>query len=754
MTSMRDDQAQKQVVDVRRDDLGLVRRTALATNAAHDPAEAFEAVLAAICDTASWPIGVWWRIEDRQELHLVPATVVDVSTGPRARDLAAAPRPEPAASAGPVGALATTGAPGVAFWRDPPRTRLDRLARDAGLTVGTAFSVLVDGQVTGVLEFFGPPSAAPDRPLLVTVEEATRQLARVVERDQELQRLQAQSRSTALSLDDTADAVIVAGRDGVVSDWNAPAHDLFGWAADEVVGTRTITELLVPEDLRRLSEPHLFDQVLAEGTTDLPDGHARLTLSRQDGSHVAVSATVWRPGGGHGGLVSVMRPLAPAHRSLLSRGDATARTSAGPRDPVTGLGTREQVLTHLEDRLRVAPRTTVVAAVEIDRLGDVNEQFGLVTGDLTLRAVGQRLAGLVGPAGLVARAGADEFLVVFDQQVDAPDALRRTGWWLLDGFESELEGVDVPLLVGVSVGLAASVQLARPDPHALVRAADGALRSAARHGARRVGLHDPSSTAAVAGPRDLNRDLRTAIAQQQFEVHYQPLVDLARQRPAGAEALVRWRHPRHGWVPPGQFIPEAERAGLIRQIGHQVLAAACHEATTWPIIDGVAPTVNVNVSPVQLDDPGFPEHVLQVLEATGLDPARLTLEMTESAITDDTHGAMDRMLALRQTGIRLSVDDFGAGHSSLGRLQHLPFDQLKIDRFLLRHVTTMDEPLPVLEATARMAHDLGMDVVAEGIETPEQLAAAMRVDCDGAQGYLLARPQTAGQLARFLADSA
>lgn len=753
MTSTRNDQAQQQVVDVRRDDMGLVRRTALATNAAHDPAEAFEAVLAAICDTASWPIGVWWRVEDRQELHLVPATVVDVSNGPKARDLAAAPRPEPAASAGPVGALATTGAPGVAFWRDPPRTRLDRLARDAGLTLGTAFSVLVDGQVTGVLEFFGSPAAAPDRPLLVTVEEAARQLARVVERDQQLQRLQAQSRSTALSLDDTADAVIVAGSDGVISDWNAPARDLFGWTADEVVSARTITELLVPEDLRRLPEPHLFDQVLSDGTTDLPDGHARLTLSRRDGSHVAVSATVWRPGGGHGGLVSVMRPLAPAHRSLMNRGD-TARPPAGPRDPVTGLVTREQVLTHLEDRLRHAPRTTVVAALEIDRLGDVNEQFGLVTGDLTLRAVGQRLAGLVGPAGLVARAGADEFLVVFDQQVDTREALRRTGWWLLDGFESELEGVDVPLLVGVSVGLAAGVQLARPDPHALVRAADGALRSAARHGARRVGLHDPSHAAAVAGPRDINRDLRTAIEQRQFEVHYQPLVDLTRQRPAGAEALVRWRHPRHGMVPPAQFIPEAERGGLIRQIGHQVLAAACRDATTWPTIDGAAPALNVNVSPVQLDDPAFPEHVLQVLDATGLAPTRLTLEMTESAITDDTHGAMDRMLALRQTGIRLSVDDFGAGHSSLGRLQHLPFDQLKIDRFLLRHVRTLDEPLPVLEATARMAHDLGMDVVAEGIETPEQLAAAMRVDCDGAQGYLLARPQTASQLARFLGDRA
>lgn len=745
------------VVDVTRDDLGLIRRTALATNAAHDPAEAFEAVLAAICDTTGWPVGVWWRLEEREELHLVPAGVVDVSTGPRARALAAAPRPEPTTQAGPAGALARTGASGVAFWRDPPRTRLDRLAGDARLGLGAAFVVLAEEQVAAVLEFFGPPTTAPDRPLLVTVEETTRQLARVVERDLQLQRLRSQSRATALALDDTADGVVVAAPDGTITDWNAPAQRLFGWAADDVVDTRHVTELLVPEGLRRLPEPHLFDQVLADESSPLPDDHARLTLQRRDGQQVAVSTTVWQPRDGQGGLVAVLRPLTPSRTSAVASTAApdapASHEPSGPRDPITGLVARDQVLVDVDDRLQERPGSTVVAAVEIDRLGDVNDQFGLVTGDLTLRAVGHRLARLVGTTGLVGRSGADDFLLVLDQEDTSPTALRTTGWELLDAFEAELEGVDVPLAVGVSVGLAAGAQLARPDATALVDAAETALRFAARQGARRVGLHDPASTASVTGLLELNQDLRAAIDGHQFTVHYQPLVDLARQRPSGAEALARWRHPRHGMVPPNQFIPEAERAGLIRQIGRQVLEQACREATRWPAIDGRPPSVNVNVSPVQLDDPAFPEQVEAVLRSTGLAPSRLTLEMTESAVGPDLHGALDRMLALRHSGVQLAVDDFGAGHSSLGRLQHLPFDQLKIDRFLLRHVTTMDEPLPVLEATTRMAHQLGMRVVAEGIETPEQLGAAMRVGCDGAQGYLLARPQTTSQFAQFLADS-
>lgn len=755
------DHRDTQVIDLTRDDLGLVRTTALATNAANNPGEAFEAVVAAICDTAGWPLGIWWDVEDDPEPRLVPAAVMDVSPGSRAGPLARAPRPVTPGQAGPAGALTSTSAPGVLFWRDPPHGSLDEVAIDVGLTMGTAFGVVANQRVAGVLEFFGAPQSAPDQPLLSVIETACRQLSRVVERDDQLQRLRRQPRPTALSLDDTADGVIVTAVDGTIADWNAAAERLFGWTAREVVDTCHVTELLVPSSLRQLPEPHLLDQMLTHGTTVSPGGRVRLTLECSDGGQIAVAATVWQPSDEDGGLVMVVSPLAPTGTSPTNAVAAPrtaapppgASTAPTPLDPIAGVATRGHFLAELGDRVQQRPTTTVVAALDIDRLADVNQDHGLVTGDLVLRAVGRRLADFVGDTGLVGRAGGDEFLVALDQDATAPPDLQATGWRLLQQFESELEGVDVPLLIGVTVGIVAAADQAAPDAGLLVDGAEAALRSASQRGARRIGLHDPSAEATVGGPRGLGRDLRTAIDKEQFEVHYQPLVDLRTQRPCGAEALVRWRHPRHGLVPPGQFIPEAERTGLVRAIGRQVLAAACREAVGWPELDGTALGLNVNVSPVQLDDPHFPAYVREVVEAAGLAPERLTLEITESALAQDSHDALLPLLALRDWGIQLAVDDFGAGHSSLGRLQHLPFDQLKVDRFLIRHVASVHEPLPVLEAAAQMAHALGMTVVAEGVETPEQLAAAMRVECDRAQGYLLARPQTPTQLAQFLARS-
>jgi EAL domain-containing protein (putative c-di-GMP-specific phosphodiesterase class I) len=307
--------------------------------------------------------------------------------------------------------------------------------------------------------------------------------------------------------------------------------------------------------------------------------------------------------------------------------------------------------------------------------------------------------------------------------------------------------------VGIAMGAAG-----QHDPAELLRHADVAMYAAKAAGKGRSAVFEPEMDSAIIGQLRLKAELARAVERDEFTVYYQPTVELANGRLAGVEALVRWQHPERGLVPPLDFIPTAEQTGLIVPIGRFVLGEACRQMHAWHLSHPTEQpmTVSVNLSARELDEPGLVASVRAVLEETGLDPAHLVLEITESLLLVDLPGTVAKLSALRELGVRLAVDDFGTGYSSLAYLENLPVDILKIDKSFVDRIGETPSALPgpdsapqqpvMVSAISRLGHALHLDLVAEGIEQPEQVSALRGMDCHFGQGYYFAKPLTADAL--------
>jgi EAL domain-containing protein (putative c-di-GMP-specific phosphodiesterase class I) len=305
--------------------------------------------------------------------------------------------------------------------------------------------------------------------------------------------------------------------------------------------------------------------------------------------------------------------------------------------------------------------------------------------------------------------------------------------------------------VHVSAGIGIAVSPGDDEADELIRRADLALYRAKREGRGRFHFFEPGMDAEVQARRRLERGLRRAIKRGEFVLHYQPQFDLKTDRVDGVEALVRWRHPQRGLVPPGEFIPAAEASGLVRPLGAWVLAEACRQARAWRDA-GLTLVVAVNLSPSELRHGGVLHAIDSALRASGLDPGLLELEITEGLLLEHAEGATDRILhGLAARGVRLSLDDFGTGYSSLAYLRRLPVQRIKIDRSFVRDIGTDPEDEAVVQAIVSLGHTLGKEVVAEGVESEAQLGFLRELGCDAAQGFLLARPQAAAEVERLLA---
>lgn len=721
-------------------ELDLIRVAALASNAAATSMEASGATTAAVCDALGWPLGVVWTLEARTD-HLVPGVVH--AAGSTAMVVRDALRPVPRAEAGVAGTLTATAAPGILFKRTPDGTTIDRVASRHGLAMGAAFGIMANGRVAAVLEFFSQDGRMPERPFLATMETVCRQLARVVERE-EAHHADPGVPTTALRGREAALAAV--DRDGTIAAWNAQAERLFGWSATEVVGTRMLTSTLVPPVLREAPGGHVFHWLGRRGGATQPGTWYRLILQHRDGAEVPVMTTSWQSAVDRSRTCVLMRPVDPATGTVTD-------TVVADMDPVTGVASRTAFLQRLQDALATTARDTIVGSVDVELLDDDAAESGLAVEEAVTAAVARRLADITGDPRTVARMSPGEFLVM--SRVDRSTGADATAFarQIRDSFDRDLSDLGrLPLAVEVAVGVVAANQLASPTSDRLVAAARRARRSAT--GTRRVGVYESHEDLAAATRSRVRTDLRTAIDGRQLEVHYHPQVDLATGRLCGAEALVRWRHPVRGLVAPSLFIREAEHAGLIGPLGQVVLDAALHDAVSWQARSATPLSIAVNLSPAQLDDPGFTTRVLKAVAAAGLEPSRLVLEITETTVSQDTTVSIDRLQQLRAAGIRIAIDDFGSGYSSLGRLQAFAFDQIKLDRILLQPVTRLDDPVPLLQAAADMARSLDMDVVAEGVETPEQLAAALRVGCHQAQGHLFATALPPDAFMRMLANPA
>ncbi|MEV4637099.1 EAL domain-containing protein [Actinoplanes sp. NPDC049548] len=414
-------------------------------------------------------------------------------------------------------------------------------------------------------------------------------------------------------------------------------------------------------------------------------------------------------------------------------------------DPLTGLANRAGLDAQLA---RTVGRREDVALllIDLDDFKLVNDAYGHAAGDTVLTEFAHILRSSVRTEDLAARIGGDEFVVLLTDMPDAEGAVAAAQRILAAAAGSPVRLGEDTVPVRASVGVATTH--AGDTPKELLRRADIAMYQAKHLGTHGVQLHDPSMTDRRAADAQLGEDLAGAVERGELTLLYQPLVDLADSRPIGVEALVRWQHPTLGVVSPAQFIPIAERNGTIADLGLWVLGEACAQVVDW----GADTYVSVNLSPRQLQEPTLVQDVLSVLNRTGLEPRRLVLEITESALVDDAAG-ITMLAAFREHGIRVAIDDFGTGYSSLHYLTRLPVDILKIDRSFVAELNGTPEGAGITEAILRLSHALHLTTVAEGIETSEQAAELQLLGCGVGQGYLFAPPLPATDMLSLLTSS-
>jgi diguanylate cyclase (GGDEF)-like protein/PAS domain S-box-containing protein len=412
-------------------------------------------------------------------------------------------------------------------------------------------------------------------------------------------------------------------------------------------------------------------------------------------------------------------------------------------DSLTGLANRLQMSKSLEKILNARTaehRACAVLLLDLDRFKQVNDTLGHPAGDALLRQVAQRLERVVESPGRVGRLGGDEF------QVIVPGRSTRTA--LAHLAERIIMALAEPYLIDghrVMIGVSVGIALAPDDgvtSEAIIRNADLALYAAKDAGRGRHHFYAPDLHTDAEERRQLEADLRDALASGGLQLFYQPVVHTASEKVAGFEALLRWQHPTRGWLSPAKFVPIAEDAGIIAQIGEWALRTACQDLACWPGSVRVA----VNVSPLQFANPALPAIVTSALAAAGVAPERLELEITESVFLNDDEGTDAMFAALKRLGVRLALDDFGTGYSSLGYLKKAPFDKIKIDQSFVRGACEKGSCNgAIISAIVRLAEALGMETTAEGVETLDELDLVRSLGCSHVQGYIYDKPLSAEQ---------
>ena len=416
-------------------------------------------------------------------------------------------------------------------------------------------------------------------------------------------------------------------------------------------------------------------------------------------------------------------------------------------DPLTGLPNRLLFSDRTEQALASAQlhkRSCALLLVDLDHFKNINDSLGHNVGDELLKGVSKRFRGLFAPGVTLARLGGDEFAVLVEncsQPGQAAVLARR----ILDALKEPLRIDQQSLFINASIGISLFPGDAL-NAGQLLRNADSALFKAKSAGRDGYALYTEELTAHAQQRVEIASELRRALEQQELRVHYQPVHDLATSRVIGVEALVRWQHPKRGLVSPAEFIPIAERTGLIAQIDAWVMDQACRQMCQWQQAGVVLSFVAVNVSSRLFAHRELYEQVARVLHDTGLDPACLELEVTESAVMEDPEVALEQMHRLRELGVRLAIDDFGTGYSSLLRLKRLPVQKLKIDQGFVAGLPWDEDDAAIVRVIIALAHSMGMQVHAEGIEQREQAAFLLEQACELGQGYWFGRPVAAAQL--------
>jgi diguanylate cyclase (GGDEF)-like protein/PAS domain S-box-containing protein len=526
-------------------------------------------------------------------------------------------------------------------------------------------------------------------------------------------------------LSDMSQEILIIARDGIIVQVNAAGIRMLGGSVAPLIG-RAMLELVSPADhpavSRRLSRPeaalnHEEIHLLGAGDTLVPVEFSCSTIDYE----------------GQPATVFAFRDLADRKRD-----EARIRHLAH-HDALTDLPNRSLLNQRLTDAIaeaRKSGNTLSLLYLDLDYFKPVNDYLGHAAGDALLVQVADRLQAELRVGDTVARIGGDEFVIItaFDQPEYAAVIARR----IIDVLSQPFEISSNRAEIGTSIGVAIYPQDGE-SPEALLQAADTALYCAKHDKRGTVRFFEPAMDEHSRARQRLERDLRHAIELKQMQLYYQPVVSCLTAEVVGFEALLRWNHPELGLVPPLDFIPLAEKIGVIGNLGQWVIETACEAAAGWKDPYWVA----VNVSPIQFRVSDLRRIVCDALERTGLPANRLELEITEGTLMEDPKRA-DVMSLLREQGVRIALDDFGTGYSGLGYLQKFRVDKLKIDRSFIARLGEADDATTIVRTIVGLAHNLGLSVTAEGVETSEQLALVREFMCEEAQGFLLGRPLPSG----------
>jgi len=611
--------------------------------------------------------------------------------------------------------------------------------------------VTVNGVELGSATFV-VPAGWPAAVAAQVLGELGRLLGRVAQRCQDAAALRASEHRTRAVLDSAIDAFVGTDDGGLVTEWNARAEELFGWTAGEALG-RDVADLILPPQ-QALAHRRGLRRFLRTGESELVGRVSELTLCRRGGGALPVEVSVWAGReDGRWRFNAFLRDISERKQVATRLAEQAASLEhLAFHDALTGLPNRRLLVDRVSQalaRARRGSRCPAVLLLDLDGFKAINDTLGHAAGDAVLVEVARRLREVVRPSDTVSRLGGDEFAIVVDDATEdaALRVAERALLTLRDAISVEGRHVRVQGSLGVRF------VRREDDPQLALRDADAAMYAAKGRGRGHVEVFEPGMHQAVLDRLSLASELGEAVATDQLFVLYQPIVNLASGETVGAEALVRWQHPVRGVIPPLDFIGIAEETGLIVEVGGWVLHRAGAQLRAWldlyPTLP--PPRVSVNLSPVELRHPLVVERVREVLTTYALPPSALVLEVTESGLVTNSGDSLASLRALAALGVGIAIDDFGTGYSSISYLRELPATIVKIDRSLTDGIATDANQYALTRAIFALVDAVGLEVVAEGVETAAQVAHLRALGCTLAQGYHFARPGPAASMTERLA---
>ena len=560
--------------------------------------------------------------------------------------------------------------------------------------------------------------------------------------EQEVEQLRFQARV----LGAVGQPVIATDLEGKVLYWNRAAEETYGWSSGEALGRRS-RDLTVPKESLEKAEEVVSE--LRAGRT----WSGEVLLRRKDGSIVPVFVTATPLFDARGDLAGMIGVSSDISERKALEAELERRAS---HDTLTGLPNRHAFVERLGQALRrTRPRQNSrevgVLFMDLDGFKTINDSLGHESGDRLLVAVAECLRNRLRTEDVVARFGGDEFAVLLEDTAGTSEAIR-VAQRIAEDLREPFTVDDFQVSVSTSIGITLGTAQANDDPEGMLREADAAMFRAKEQGPGRYAVFDPAMQARAQERLELEAELRRALEQEEFVLYYQPEVSLHDGKMVGFEALLRWQHPERGLLKPSAFVPLAEETDLITPIGRWVLEEACQQAKRWeeerPLASPM--TMEINLSSKQLRRQGLVRTVEEALARADLEAHTLALDMTETVlirVSEDNTQALD---ALKEMGVRLGLDDFGTGYSSLSYLKRLPVDRVKVDKSFVKGLGENATDTALVRMIIDLCHTLGVEIVAEGIETSDQATLLRDIGCDLGQGYYFARPLRAEELAERL----